>query len=424
MTISAFGVEHGQVSKAVDPLIRQHGLRGAPVGVDRDTRQQIWEARAKHLNTRRNRWHRTARTAGAIEAGTGAVAGGVAATIGAHQLREAYRTQNPEGFKKTERRVATAIVRHATPRTAAPAARVAQAAFHGKPGYRLMAVGAGSAVASASARRGRIVADKRKRKYSSASGGIAAGTARRMRDYGVSKGFPLGSPEAEAAKVMRAVHDSGGHAKEYYHNCVQCRGAAGKVRAQLKHMSTPENFSKSAFGVEHGPIAKAGALARNYDPERNRARRANAYSAIAAAGSAGTAGGAVRATRAGRGHRRAAAAHSKEAGDAFARGHEEQARATQRIARHGLNVGGKFAREGISNNRVQLGQTLRASQSAQEAFQQGFAAQGRHAESAAAAARSLRQAKGLAGASAALAATAYGVQRHRRGPGRSYGGYL
>lgn len=458
--MSAFGVEHGDISKAVDPLIRQHGLRGAPVGVDRETRQRIWEARAKHLNTRRDRWDRTSKTARAVETGTGVVAGGVGATLAAHQLRESYRAQNPAGFARAETRANSRVLMHGLkhPRTAAPVARAAQAALHGRPPYKLMALGAGSAVASAGARRGRILADKRKRTYSSASGGVASGTARRMRDYDVSKAFPLGSPEAAAAGAMRAVHDAGGHAKDYYHNCVQCRGAAGKVRAQLKQLSTPENFGKSAFGVEHelaksdkpertfdhrgiasaaasmeesihgsrGSVVRprASALARNYSPERNRGRRVDAYTAAAATGAAVSGGGAVRQRRAGRGHQRAAAAHFKDANDAFHRGNQEQVRTTQRIARHGLNAGGQFRREGLSSNRVQFGQTLKASQAAHDAFHEGFLAQGRYARSAASATRSLGRAKGLAGTSVALGATAYGLHRHQRGVGRSYGGYL
>lgn len=167
-------------------LLRQHGLRGAPAGVSREQRQQIWEARARHLNRKRNRWHRASQASGVAETAGGVVAGTAGAGIVGHQLREAYSREHPEKLTAAERRVSQKVA-GMHPRVAKPATKVARAAFHGKPSFALLAAGAAGTATAAASRRARIVANKKTRKYSSASGGIAAGTARRMKDYDVSK---------------------------------------------------------------------------------------------------------------------------------------------------------------------------------------------------------------------------------------------
>lgn len=184
---SPFGVDHVPLVKSDDrKLIRQHGLRGAPQGVDRGTRQEIWEARSKHLNRKRNRWDKSSKGTKAVEVGAGTVAAGVGATVGAHQLRE---SMTPQGKAKFAGKVRSAQIDAARvgPRTGAAAARAGHAMIHGKPGFKLLATGGAAAATAAGARKARIYSDKKRRKYSSASGGIASGTARRMKDYDLTK---------------------------------------------------------------------------------------------------------------------------------------------------------------------------------------------------------------------------------------------
>lgn len=171
----------GPVVKKADPLVQQYGLRGSPKGVDRTKRQQIWEARAKHLNTKRDRWHKTSRGANVAEKTSGAVAGGVGGLTVGSLIREKYRDQNPGKVEHAAARIYRAGTKaHLSPSSAARAARVVSS---GSPGYKTLAVGAGATVAAAGAARLRTTANKKTRKYSSASGGIASGTSTRMKDY-------------------------------------------------------------------------------------------------------------------------------------------------------------------------------------------------------------------------------------------------
>ena len=140
------------IGKAADPLVRQYGLRGAPPAtVDRAKRQAIWEARAEHLNRRRDRWERTRQGANVAEK-TGAAVAGSAMHIDPRRTR-----------------------------------KVVRAAASGSPGYKTLTAGAAGAGVAAGAGQLRRHAAKKTRKYSTASGGIASGTAARMKDYDIGK---------------------------------------------------------------------------------------------------------------------------------------------------------------------------------------------------------------------------------------------
>lgn len=149
-----------------DPLVRRYGLRGElPDHLSSDQKREIWEARDKHLNRRRNRWERveqgslTARVAGDT------VAGGVgtAATLGA--IRAAYEKENPGKLAAWS----------------AGKGKYARAIAHGNPNWKVLAAGAGATGVAVGAKQLQRHAAKKKEKYSTREGGTAAGTATRLK---------------------------------------------------------------------------------------------------------------------------------------------------------------------------------------------------------------------------------------------------
>lgn len=210
LMLSGFGVEHGgAIAKRSNDqaLLRRHGLRGAPQGVDRDTRQAIWEARARHLNRKRDRWDKGAKGARAVETTGGAVAGGVGALIVGHQLRE---SMSPEGKAALAGKVNAGVLRAGlrSARAGNYAAKAGRVIVSGRPGFKTIATGAVAGTSAAAARRARIIAQKKVRRYSSASGGIAAGAASRMRDYDLNKSEPGAAMHAHDLEVTKLYTES------------------------------------------------------------------------------------------------------------------------------------------------------------------------------------------------------------------------
>jgi hypothetical protein len=410
---SAFGVDHEEADperalvKAADPLVRQYGLRGSPTGVDRGKRQEIWEARSKHLNRKRDRWNRTSKTARVVEGGAGVTAGVIGAAAAGSQVRDAMGRENPAAWHRFAHGVGrTAYRAHKAGVPARHAQGAMRAVVHGRPGYKMLAVGGGAAVASAGARQVRIAADKRKRKYASASGGIASGTARRMRDYSVGKSaFGV---EAPIGKADTLFHGEPREKRTFDHKAIS-QGAAAmgeRVKRTGPRLARPKGSAYRSRG--------------SFDAEHSRRRRADAYTGAAAGGAVLAGARARTAYRTGRGQQRQAAQHFAASNTHFREANVRGGEVASRLARHAQSVSPGSKVGGLPPTGANLGETFSRHQKQNESLGHALGAQGRHAEAAAHAARSLRRAGRYGLAAAGLAGSAAALQRHQRRGGASY----